>query len=48
MMSNDTVIALAISMIANIVLVAVNNYLIFAILTRFKEYMKGKEKTKNE
>lgn len=39
-MNNDLIIGLVISMIINVVMVAVNNYLIFAILTRFKEYMK--------
>ena len=43
----DIIVALICSMIANVILVAVNNYLLFAILGRFKEWWNN-EKSKQQ
>lgn len=43
-MNKDLYIALSISMIVNFIMIAVNNYLIFAILIRFKDFMNDKKK----
>lgn len=43
-MNNDLIVALAISMIVNFIMVAVNNYLLFAIILRFRDFMNEKKK----
>ena len=41
---NNVLVALVISMIANFILVAVNNYLLYVILIRFKTFILNDEK----